>query len=101
MHILGILLFAVQVGSADGHLLYAKTLQALGETEQALEEYRVVVQSYAGEEARYRFALLLKASGQAHEASKVFNEILTRTRHSPEYYRRGQKPWIELAKQYA
>ena len=87
--------------SSEGHLLYAKTLEALGETEQALDEYRVVVQSYAGEEARYRFALLLKASGQAHEASKVFNEILTRTRHSPNYYRRAQKQWIDLAKQYA
>ena len=87
--------------SAEGHLLYAKTLEALGETQQALEEYQVVVQNFPGEEARYRYALLLKASGDMHEAGKIFNEILTRARHSPQYYRRAQKQWIDLAKQHA
>jgi hypothetical protein len=86
--------------SSDGHLLYAKTLEALGETEQALAEFAVVVESFAGEEARYRYAMLLKASGRQHEAEKVFNQILTRARQSPKYYRRVQKQWIDLAKQH-
>jgi hypothetical protein len=86
--------------SAEGHLLYAKTLEALGETRQALDEFAVVVETFAGEEARYRYALLLKSVGREEEAHKVFNQILTRARQSPKYYRRAQKQWIELAKQH-
>ena len=86
--------------SPDGHLLYAKTLESLGETDQALREYQVVVDSFAGEEARYRYGLLLKANGKDHEASKIFHEILTRARNAPKYYRRAQKQWIDLAKQH-
>lgn len=84
--------------SSVGHLLYAKTLEALGETEQALAEFAVVVESYAGEEACYRYALLLKASGKHHEAQKVFNQILARAHQSPNYYRCAQKQWIDQAK---
>ena len=34
------------------------------------------------------------------EAQKVFNQILTRSRQSPNYYRRAQKQWIDMAKQH-
>lgn len=85
--------------STEGHLLYAKCLEAMGDTEQALAEYRVLVEGFPGEEARYRYARLLQASGASHEASKVFNQILVRSRQAPKYYRRAQKEWIELARQ--
>jgi len=92
--------FNPEYKSADGHLLYAKTLEALGETRQALDEFAVVVESFAGEEARYRYGLLLETSGRSEEARTVFNQILTRARQSPKYYRRAQKQWIDLAKQH-
>ncbi len=51
--------------SVDGHLLYARTQEALGDTNAACSEYRVLVQTYPGEEARCRYALLLNKLGQA------------------------------------
>jgi hypothetical protein len=37
--------------SADGHLLYARTLEALGETLKAEEEYQALSSYYAGPQA--------------------------------------------------
>lgn len=85
--------------SSDGHLLYARCLQELGEHQAALQEYQVLAESYPGEEARYRYGLLLQECGQRHEAAKVFDTILLRTRRSPKYYRKKEKHWIQLARQ--
>lgn len=85
--------------SADGHLLYARTLEALGEFDAACNEYTVLAQTYPGEEARCRYALLLKNNGKLHEAAKLFDEVLLRARRSPKFYRTAQKQWIKLAKE--
>ena len=44
--------------SADAHLLYARVLEALGETDAACTEYETVTGYFPGEEARVRYALL-------------------------------------------
>ena len=85
--------------SYDGHLLYARTLEALGEQQTAREEYQILVEGFPGEEARVRYALLLKSLGEQHEAAKWFAEVLRRTERAPKYYRRAQKSWIDIAKQ--
>ena len=87
--------------SSDGHLLYAETLQALNETRQALEEFRVLSETYPGEEARIKYAMLLLAQGNNDEARRVFEQVLLRARQAPRFYRKSQKQWITIAKQYA
>src|SRR5277367_1751039 len=47
--------------SPDGHLLYARALEAEGNTSKALEEYRALAGYYAGAEATLRLARLLKS----------------------------------------
>ena len=47
-------------------LLYARSLQQLGELELAAEEFATLVQGFAGEEARVRYGLLLKQLGRAN-----------------------------------
>jgi hypothetical protein len=84
--------------SSDGHLLYARAAEELGDIPAALHEYDAVVQGFAGEEARARYALLLKRSGDATRAVAVFREILTRSNAAPKYYQREQGQWIELAR---
>lgn len=84
--------------SHDGHLLYARTVEDTGDTDKAIQEYEAVVQGYPGEEARARFALLLRRSGDDTRARQVFQEILTRSGVAPRYYQRDQRDWIELAK---
>ncbi len=85
--------------SSEGHLLYALSLEALGNIPAATQEYKVLCDSYPGEEARVRYALMLKAQGEIAEAVKIFNEVVRRTGRAPKYYRRVQKAWIDIARQ--
>ena len=82
----------------ERHLLYARTLEQLGQVEAALEQYEAIVRRSSGEETRCRYALLLESAGQREKARQMFNEIVKRARRSPRYYRRAQRPWINLAK---
>lgn len=84
--------------SSDGHLLYARAVEADGDIEAALHEYETLAQGFPGEEGRVRYALLLKKQGDAAKADEVFREVLKRADLSPKYYRREQQEWIGIAK---
>jgi hypothetical protein len=84
--------------STDGHLLYARALESMGDTAAALHEYETLAPGYPGEEGRARYAQLLLRDGQRDKAQAVFQDILQRSKLSPDYYRRDQREWIELAK---
>ncbi len=83
--------------SPEGHLLYARALEEEGNTDKALEEYKVLAPSYPGAEAAVRYAQLLVAKGQREEAQKVARELLEQAKISPGHYRRAQKPWLDAA----
>ena len=83
--------------SPAGHLLYARALEAEGNVQKALEEYRVLAGSYPGAEAAVRFAQLLQSQGQRAEAQKVVRELLEQARIAPGHYRRAQRSWLEAA----
>ena len=73
--------------SPAGHLLYARALEAEGNTAKALEEYSVVAPAYPGAEAAVRYAQLLQAQGRTAEAQKVARELLEQARIAPAHYR--------------
>jgi hypothetical protein len=83
--------------SSDGHLLYARCLEELGETEAALEEYRVLADSYPGEEGRFRYGRLLLRHQRIDEARNVLQAQLKRAKLMPGYYRRKEQPWLKAA----
>ena len=85
--------------SPDGHLLYARALQAEGNVPKALEEYRALVRYYAGAEASVRLAQLLRASGQPEEARTLLGELIDHARAAPRHYRTAQREWLDQAKQ--
>lgn len=85
--------------SNDGHLLYASTLEALGESDKALDEYRVLELSYPGEEARVRYARLLAKLGRVREARAAYEGILKREKTAPAYYRKKEREFFDAAKQ--
>jgi hypothetical protein len=87
-----------QFRSHDGHLLYARATEAVGETEAALEEYAALADDYPGEEARVRYAQLLQRAGQTQRARDVFNDVLKRSSVAPRYYQRDQRHWIDQAR---
>ena len=63
------------------HLLYARNLEALGETDTALAEYMAVCRYYSGPEAKCRYAMLLKSIGRMAESKTVVFEVLDGARH--------------------
>ena len=87
-----------QFRSPDGHLLYARCLEEVGETDKALEEYRVLADSYPGEEGRYRYARLLRQMQRAGEARDILQSQLRRAQAMPGYYRRKEQTWLKAAK---
>jgi hypothetical protein len=79
-------------------LLYARTLESLGKTDEAIKTYSDLVRKFSGEEARCRYARLLKNCGREKDAMDVYKEVLNNVRLSARYYRKKEKRWVELAK---
>jgi hypothetical protein len=84
--------------SAEGHLLYARTLEACGDLERARGEYAAVAEYYPGAEARARHGALLKRLGDDEGARRAFQEVLDGAELAPRHVRRFNKAWIELAR---
>jgi hypothetical protein len=87
--------------SPQGHLLYARALEAEGNADKALEEYKVLAHSFPGAEGAARYAQLLMTQGQKDEARKVAQEIIEEARIAPAHYRRAQKEWLDVAERIA
>ncbi len=83
--------------SPVGHLLYARSLEAEGNIQKAMEEYSTLATSYPGAEAAVRYAQLLKSQGRGEEAGKVARDLLEQARIAPAHYRRAQKSWLDAA----
>jgi hypothetical protein len=80
--------------SPDGHLLYARALEAEGNAEKALDEFKTLAGYYPGAEAAVRYALLLKRSGQQQAARDVLQSVLERAKYAPAHYRKAQRDWL-------
>lgn len=84
--------------SADGHLLYARTLEAQDALDAAEHEYAAVAPGYPGAEARLRYALLLKRRGKLDEARTLLKDLLDGATLGPAHYRKAQAEWLERAR---
>ncbi len=84
--------------SPEGHLLYARALEAEGQTEAAIREYSSVAGYFPGVEARYRLALCLKNAGRDAAATSELNSILTDARLAPAHFRKSQKYWLDAVR---
>ncbi len=84
---------------ADTELDYARALALVGRTEDALRQFESVVPRYPGEEARCRYAILLKQIGHVDRAQALFREIVDSVKHAPGYYRSRQREWYRIARE--
>ena len=84
--------------SAEGHLLYARALEAVNRIEDALDNYQTVSNYYPGAEARLRYCLALIKAQQPDEARPALEELLNDARLAPRHFRQSQKPWLDQAK---
>jgi hypothetical protein len=84
--------------SAEGHLLYARTLEQQNALDEAEHEYAAVAPGYPGAEARLRYALLLKRRGKLEEARVIIKDLLDGAKLGPAHYRRAQAEWLDRAR---
>jgi hypothetical protein len=87
------------VRADDFDLLLARALEEEGKLDLARQRYEQLAESYSGEEARCRYALLLKKEGRSQEAQTIFADIDRHARLSPAYYKKAQREWISIARQ--
>jgi hypothetical protein len=85
--------------SAEGHLLYARSLEATERMAEAIDEYQTVSNYFPGVEARYRLARAFISSGETEKARKEFEQIVNDANLAPPHFRKSQKIWLTKAKE--
>ncbi|MFZ1494186.1 MAG: tetratricopeptide repeat protein [Candidatus Competibacter denitrificans] len=85
----------------EGHLLYARSLEELGEIDKAMEEYQALCQYYSGAEAKCRYGLLLKRQGKIAEATQIFEELIRTAKRASKHSNRLNKEWLDIARREA
>lgn len=84
--------------TAEVGLVLARSLESLGRFDEALAEYRVLSDTYSGEEGRWRYGALLARMGRSAEAGEVFRRMVRNAERMPEHYREAQREWLALAR---
>lgn len=84
--------------SAEGHMLYARSKEGAGLTEEAFVEYEALADYFPGEEARCRYALLLQKDGRLDESREYFRQVVRSVEAGSKVYFRAQREWYEVAR---
>jgi hypothetical protein len=84
--------------SAEGHLLYARALEAEGQLDSAIREYSAVSGYFPGVEARYRLALCLEVAGKSSASRAELESIVNDAKLAPLHFRKSQKIWLDAVK---
>ena len=85
--------------SPEGHMLYARAHEELGEMDRALTEYEALAGYFPGEEARFRYGMLLLRMGREEEAEAQFQVVVRSAESGSRIYQKDQKTWYDMAKQ--
>ncbi|MFC1777315.1 tetratricopeptide repeat protein [Pseudomonadota bacterium] len=84
--------------SAEGHLLYARALEAEDRIDDAIREYSAVSGYFPGVEARYRLAMCLEVAGKSTASRAEMESILNDAKLAPPHFHKSQKTWLDAIK---
>ena len=87
--------------SAEGHLLYARALEQLGQVDAAMHEYEVLRSYFSGPEPTCRLALILKSRGETQRALELFQKIVKESNIAGKHYNNLHKEWVTIARREA
>lgn len=62
--------------SREAHMIYARSLEGIGRTREAAEEYRSLIGYALGPEAQVRYGLMMKAMGEPKVAEEAFRDAV-------------------------
>lgn len=82
----------------EGHLLYARAVEAQGRLSDAEEEYAALSGYYAGLEARARYGLLLLRLGSPEKAHAMFESVARAEKMRGIVLTENDRKWLKTAK---
>ncbi len=83
--------------SAEGHLLYARSLESVGELDAARTEFAALAQYYPGPRAKLHYVRLLRKLGETEMARAMLDDLLITADHAPAFYRKQYQDEIKQA----
>jgi hypothetical protein len=86
--------------SSDVGMVLAKSLEGTDNLEAAAAEFRLLADTYPGEEGRWRYAALLARLGRGSDAQDLLRRMLRNAERMPEHYREAQAEWLKLAREH-
>jgi hypothetical protein len=84
--------------SPDGHLIYARAQEGVGNIASAMQEYDALIIYYPSPEPTCRFALLLKANGDPDRANELFKKVVDYSINAERHYNYINEEWVTMAK---
>jgi hypothetical protein len=85
---------------SDVGMLLAKSLEGAGNLEAAAAEFKLLADTYPGEEGRWRYAALLAKLGRGADAQEVLRRMLRNAERMPDHYRDAQAEWLTFAREH-
>ncbi len=82
----------------EAHLLYARSVENLGDAKKALTEYAALVNYYTGAEAKYRYAILLNKEGEKEKGEDILRNVIQASYAAGKHFILLNREWIILAK---
>ena len=84
-------------GNSEAHLLYARSLAALGETQLANLEFERLQHYYTGLEASYYYLQHLRQLNQQTRAQEVLRHMRKRLHRLPKHFQQKEQSWLKQA----
>lgn len=85
--------------SREGHMIYARSMEGLGRTQEAADEYRSLIGYALGPEAQVRYGLLMKQMGDRQTAEAAFRDAIKTYGRRLRQLDRADRDWISQAEQ--
>jgi hypothetical protein len=88
-----------QFARSKAHIVYAISLENLGELEQAENEFKAMKGRYSYYEARYQYGLFLVRIGREKDAWQIFKDMLDEESQLGSIERKTNRTWFNKTKE--
>jgi len=90
---------AVEFRQSRAKLFYALSLEKIGDTEQAEQQFKTMNGRFSNHESRINYGLFLVRNGRIEEAKGIFIEMLDEVSHLTGREKRANRAWYTKAKE--